>query len=145
MNNAVEKYLQHVARRLWLLPRQLREAEIAELREHICALIADYQAGGMSETAATQAALEQFGMADQLGRELRQAWFSYAALRRVLGRALFIYGCSVLIVFSFLAFTMNQPTDITPQLSHQMMFALLLPLPTMIVLVMRALRHHTWH
>ena len=72
MNNRLNEYLTEVETRLRPLPPVDREQEIAEIAQHLNALISAHQNDGRTEEAATEAAITQFGTAREVGKQLYQ-------------------------------------------------------------------------
>jgi hypothetical protein len=75
MNNRLERYLAEVSKRLGGLPRCWRTAELTEIRQHIADAIAARQGYGVPESAATDEALQQFGDARTVARNLRKTYW----------------------------------------------------------------------
>jgi hypothetical protein len=73
MNNRLEQYIEEVKADLRHLPEAEQGGEVAEIRAHLEALTAQYEALGLSEETATATALEQFGSAKTLNKGLRRA------------------------------------------------------------------------
>ena len=74
-NPKLDRYIETVAARLGALPEAERTEQIAELRQHLHSLVASAQAEGADEEAATEAALRQFGQAQEVGADLsRSIW-----------------------------------------------------------------------
>jgi len=74
MHNPLEHYVQQLEHNLTRLPQPRREAELKEVRQHLTALSEAYQEQGLSEEAAVQATLTQFGTPRKVGRGLVWAW-----------------------------------------------------------------------
>lgn len=67
---AIEEFLDSVATRLRRMPAAQRAEELRELGQHLDLLVAGARARGLSRQAAAEAAIERFGRAEHLGREL---------------------------------------------------------------------------
>ncbi len=134
--SAIEEYLLVVARQLRHLPAASRSAELAELRAHLLALAADYQAQGMDADAAAAHAVAQFGPPKPLGSGLRRAWYASIGYGRALIHYAGVYVASLLLIFAFLSATMDKPTDFAHTLPAQIAWAVLLPLPALIFQVL---------
>ena len=95
MNNRLNRYLDDLESRLRFLPDADREQEMAEISQHLDALIRAHEANGQSEDAAVQAALAEFGAAREIGSRLYHTGKHkrFAPLREV---ALFSAAFSVL-------------------------------------------------
>jgi len=81
MCNQLEKYLSQIEKQLAALPVEQRQNELREIRSHLEMMIDDNVACGCDADNAVAKALEQFGAANKLGKELRQykpfAWLHY--------------------------------------------------------------------
>jgi hypothetical protein len=77
MNNQpeIERYLDGVQAKLWLLPRRYRLEVREELRNHLESLAADYECAGFGSAKAIQAAFKQFGKPAFIGHRLAYQWF----------------------------------------------------------------------
>jgi len=71
----IERYLDSVQAKLWLVARPYRSEIREELRNHLESLAADYECAGFGSAEATQAAFKQFGKPDFIGRRLAYQWF----------------------------------------------------------------------
>ncbi len=70
----LDEYLDAIAQRLRGVPRERRDEELLELRQHLESLIAAHIDQGLSESEAVAGALEQFGPSEEVGNGLRAAW-----------------------------------------------------------------------
>ncbi|HEX8630032.1 MAG TPA: hypothetical protein VF755_17890 [Catenuloplanes sp.] len=70
---AIDAFLASVATRLRGMPAARRAEELRELGQHLDLLVAGAQAQGLTRQAASQVAIERFGRAEHLGRELLAA------------------------------------------------------------------------
>ena len=66
----IEAYLNRIDRRLLSLPPERRSNELTELRSHLETLVRDHLLRGATHDEAVQGALEAFGKAETLGRDL---------------------------------------------------------------------------
>jgi uncharacterized membrane protein len=74
MNQRLENYLEIVNEGLRKLPTAEREAEIAELEQHLRALVQAREELGQSEESALTEAIQQFGQASDVRRRLVAAY-----------------------------------------------------------------------
>ncbi len=72
-NSPLDHYLETMEGRLKRLTPAQRQEEIQEVRQHLEALVAGHRVAGLSEDEAIEAAIRQFGHAEQVGQELSQA------------------------------------------------------------------------
>jgi hypothetical protein len=70
---AVDTYLESVGGRLRRMPPERRAEELRELGQHLDLLVVGYRTQGLTPQAAAAAAVERFGRAEDLGRELHAA------------------------------------------------------------------------
>jgi hypothetical protein len=70
---AIEAFLATVEGKLRGLAPEARADERNELAQHLDLLAAAYQARGLDEAGAAAAALERFGHAERIGRDLHRA------------------------------------------------------------------------
>jgi uncharacterized integral membrane protein len=69
----LDHYLETIEGRLRNLPLARRQDEIREIRQHLEALAAGHRLAGLSEEEAAEAAIRQFGHAEQIGQALSKA------------------------------------------------------------------------
>ncbi len=127
-SNAIELYLRSIGYQLRALPADLRSAELAELRAHLLALAADYQAQGMDMDTAAKNAVAQFGPAHGLGRQLRRSHQRSTRSAAVAVLALLGYLVALAVVLTWLRVTSSAET-----LPLQIVGAVLLPLPILLL------------
>lgn len=72
-NSELEHYLETIEARLKGLPSAQRQEEVREIRQHLEALVAGHRIAGLGEDEAVEAAIRQFGHAEQVGQELSKA------------------------------------------------------------------------
>ena len=70
MSSRLEQFVNEVDVRLTALTPEVREQEIAEIRQHLQAIAAAEEALGASEAEAAEAAIRQFGVVGQIATEL---------------------------------------------------------------------------
>lgn len=70
---AIDSFLGSIGAQLRGMAPARREEELRELGQHLDLLVAGYRAQGLSERAAAAAAIDRFGRAEHLARELRAA------------------------------------------------------------------------
>jgi len=70
MNSRLEQFVNDVEVRLTALKPEVREQEIAEIRQHLLAIAAAEEALGASEVEAAETAIRQFGVAGEVATEL---------------------------------------------------------------------------
>ena len=73
MQNQLEKYLSQIEKQLSTLPAEQRQGELREIRSHLEMMIEANVARGDDSNEAMMKALEQFGAAEKVGRELKHA------------------------------------------------------------------------
>lgn len=73
MQNQLEKYLSQIEKQLATLPAEQRQEELREIRSHLQQMIEDNITRGQDADRAVAKALEQFGSAHKVGRELNVA------------------------------------------------------------------------
>jgi len=73
MHEQLEDYLSKIEKQLAALPAEQREEELREIRSHLQQMIAENIARGDVADEAIAQALEQFGPAGKLGRDLKVA------------------------------------------------------------------------
>jgi hypothetical protein len=71
----IERYLDRVQAKLWLLPRRHWSEIREELGAHLESLAADYECAGLGAAEATAAAFKQFGKPAFIGHRLAYQWF----------------------------------------------------------------------
>lgn len=137
-NPRIERYIATLGARLRSLSSAQRDEELSEVRQHLDALVAGHRARGLSEEEAVEAALHQFGHAEQIGQQLHRAW----AQRRVprLWPALVGYVVLVALIFGAFATANDQPTDFPQGFGPQLLLALVLPAGTLAIQLVRYLR-----
>ena len=72
-NSQLDHYIETLEGQLKSLPAARRQEEMQEIRQHLEALAAGHRIAGLSMDEAAEAAIRQFGHAEQLGQELRKA------------------------------------------------------------------------
>jgi len=72
-NSQLDHYLETMEGRLKSLTPARRQEEMQEIRQHLEALAAGHRIAGLSENEAVEAAIRQFGHAEQVGQALNQA------------------------------------------------------------------------
>lgn len=70
---AIDLFLESVGTRLRRMPPEHKADELRELGQHLDLLVAGHQTQGLTRQAAVAAAIERFGRAEDLGRELHAA------------------------------------------------------------------------
>lgn len=75
MHKRLENYLAEVAARLHSLPTARRNEELREIRAHLENAVQAYQELGDSEDDAAQAAVQRFGSANTIGRQMARTWW----------------------------------------------------------------------
>lgn len=129
LNSRLEQYLSSLETRLKNLPADRRTEEVAEICQHLDALVAGHLAQGKTEPEAVDAALRQFGRAEEIGGELKGAWAKRDATgSRNIGLMLTVYLVSVAAIFAFFATANDKPTDFPYALKDQILLALVLPM-----------------
>lgn len=121
----LDAYISTIGGRLKRLSSAQREEELREIRQHLETLVAGHLAAGISQDEAVDAALRQFGHAEEMGRELAGAW--QQRLPR-LWPALLVYLCQVLAIFVLIALANDKPTDIPYGWPNQLLLAVMLPI-----------------
>lgn len=84
MHKQLEDYLSKIEKQLAALPAQQREDELREMRSHLEMMIEENVARGYDADQAVAKALEQFGAAKKVGRDLKNAPNSKTKIRRIL-------------------------------------------------------------
>jgi len=126
MNNPrLERYLSTIASRLRTVPAEQRDEQVEEMRQHLEALVAGHVALGCGEDDAVEAAIRQFGRAEQVGRGLNRTW--QPSQPWSLWAPALIYLVSVLLIFGFFATANDKPTDFPHELGDQILMAIVLP------------------
>ena len=72
-NSQLDHYIETIEARLKSLSPARRQEEMQEIRQHLEALVAGHRIAGLSEDEAVEAAIRQFGHAEQVGQELSKA------------------------------------------------------------------------
>ncbi|HEY0607628.1 MAG TPA: permease prefix domain 1-containing protein [Herpetosiphonaceae bacterium] len=132
----LDHYITTLDKRLRSLPQAQREDDLREVRQHLEALVAGHVMRGMSEADAVDAALRQFGRAEQIGKDL-------AALQqpsRPLWQYLLMYAACVLVIFVFFATANDKPTDFPYGWAEQLLLALVLPAGILIATIKACIR-----
>lgn len=135
-NRRLDDYITTLGRRLQGLPQTQREEELHEVRQHLEALVAGHVLRGMSEADAVDAALRQFGRAEQIGKDLAAA----QQPSRPLWHYLLMYAGCVLVIFLFFATANDKPTDFPYGWAEQLVLALVLPAGVLIATVKAVIR-----
>ena len=94
MHSQLEQYLAEVASRLTPLPIARRNEELQEMRQHLQNAVIVNRELGQSEDEAVQSAVEQFGVAEELGTRIVCAWRREKAIS--LGNFWGVVGCILL-------------------------------------------------
>lgn len=105
-NAQLDHYLETLEGRLKRLTPARRQEEMQEIRQHLEALAASHRIAGLSEDEAAEAAIRQFGHAEQVGQALSQA--SQQQRMRSLWLIL-IYILTVALIFGI--FVINDAPD----------------------------------
>jgi uncharacterized membrane protein YhaH (DUF805 family) len=71
-NNRLEQYVETIAAKLKSLPEAERDQQIAELQQHLQAMIADAYERGDNEESAVREAIRQFDASGRVGANLRR-------------------------------------------------------------------------
>ena len=124
-NPRLEQYLMTIAARMKTAPAKQRDEEVEEMRQHLEALVAGHIAQGRGEDAAVEAAIRQFGRAEQVGRGLERTWQRNQP--RSLWAPALIYLVSALLIFGFFATANDKPTDFPYDLGDQILLAIVIP------------------
>lgn len=124
MSRQLEVYLAEIEQQLGGLPSHTRLDVIAEVREHLLALVAEQQRRGLAEDEAVAAALGQFGDARRIGRRLRQA-HQPGSLGQATVTGLRWFGLATLVNVSALFFG-GIPAGVVPELLYAVIGYLLL-------------------
>jgi hypothetical protein len=132
----LDHYITTVSKRKRSLPAAQREEDLREVRQHLEALVAGHVMRGMSEAQAVDAALRQFGRAEQIGQDLAVA----QQPSRPLWHYLLMYACCVLLIFGFFATANDKPTDFPYGWAEQLLLALVLPAGVLIATVKACVR-----
>ncbi len=106
-NSQLDAYIETIESRLNGLPPARRQEEMQEIRQHLEALAAGHRIAGLSEDEAVEAAVRQFGHAEQVGQELSKA--SQQQRMRYLWLIL-IYFITVAVSFGIYAINDNPDT-----------------------------------
>jgi hypothetical protein len=137
-NALLDRYIADLGARLRALPPAARDEELREVRQHLDALVAGHLAQGQSEEAAIEAALRQFGQAEQIGRQLQHAWEKNRVPRLWLYAVAYLF--MVALTYGAFATANDQPTDFPRGAGTQLLLALILPAGTLVIQVVRHLR-----
>ena len=137
-NPQVTAYFDKVNANLWRLPAEQRDEELRELRQHLELLIEAQHARGLGESAAVDAALRQFGQAEQVGRQLQRAEMNARQPR--LWPSLLFCACSAVLIFGLLATANDKPTDFPATFGGQLILAVILPSGILLMRVIDYLR-----
>lgn len=78
MSSQLEQYLRDIAVELHGLPRERREEEIEEIRNHLQAYAAKEKDAGATDDVAVRAAIAQFGDPAEVGRKISRAGTRFA-------------------------------------------------------------------
>lgn len=106
-NSQLEHYIETIEGRLKSLPPARRQEEMQEIRQHLEALAAGHRIAGLSEDEAVEAAIRQFGHAEQVGKELSQA----AQRQRISSLwLLVVYVITVAVIFGIFTFNDSPET-----------------------------------
>lgn len=135
-NRRLDDYITTLGRRLQGLSQTQREEDLHEVRQHLEALIAGHVQRGLSEAEAVDAALRQFGRAEQIGKDLAAA----QQPSRPLWHYLLMYAGCVLVIFLFFATANDKPTDFPYGWAEQLVLALVLPAGVLIATVKAVIR-----
>jgi hypothetical protein len=135
-NRRLDDYITMLARRLQGLSQTQREEELREVRQHLEALVAGHVLRGLSEAEAVDAALRQFGRAEQIGKELAAA----QQPSRPLWQYLLMYAGCVLVILLFFVTANDKPTDFPYDWQDQLLLALVLPAGVLIATVKAVIR-----
>lgn len=100
MHARLERYLKEMEIGLRSLPVEQRESEMAEIRQHLAAMVDAATEVGFSEDEAVARALERFGKPREVGRQLARAHRRFDAAR--VGRGLCYAGWTAFLVSMFL-------------------------------------------
>lgn len=102
-NSQLDHYIETLEGRLQSLPSTRRQEEMQEVRQHLEALAAGHRLAGLNEDEAVEAAIHQFGHAEQVGQELGKI----SQQRRV--RIFWLFGVYILTVaVNLIIFTINE-------------------------------------
>ena len=137
-NSPLDRYIADLGARLRALPPAARDEELREVRQHLDALVAGHLAQGQSEEEAIEAALRQFGRAEQIGRQLLRAWEKNRVPRLWLHAVAYLF--MVALIYGAFATANDQPTDFPRWVGTQILLALTLPAGTLVIQVVRYLR-----
>ncbi|HEY0738491.1 MAG TPA: permease prefix domain 1-containing protein, partial [Herpetosiphonaceae bacterium] len=129
-------YITPLNTRLRSLPQAQREDDLREVRQHLEALVAGHVMRGMSEADAIDAALRQFGRAEQIGKDLA----TIQQPNRPLWHYLLMYAGCVLVIFVFFATANDKPTDFPYGWADQLLLALVLPAGILIATIKACIR-----
>lgn len=97
MEKKLETYLQTVESELGEMREARREGELREMRQHLEAIVARLTEGGLSEEEAVEAAIAQFGVARQVGRELEKVGTRKESLLRILLAPIGAAACAMIL------------------------------------------------
>jgi hypothetical protein len=134
----IDRYIETLGARLRSLSPAQRDEELREVRQHLDALVAGHNARGLSEEEAVEAALRQFGHAEQIGQQLQGA----LAPRRTAPLLPYVIFYLALVALAFGAFATanDQPTDFPRGFGPQLLLALVLPAGTLAIHLVRYIR-----
>jgi hypothetical protein len=132
----IEEYLSSLGQRLKALPKERREDELCEIRQHLEALKTAYIALGQNESEATEAALRQFGQASLIGGALAES----AEGKRRFWRAAAIYAASVAVIYLFFTTMNDKPTDFPSTFGSRVIMAFAFPLGVWVTAFARKVR-----
>ncbi len=112
MQTKLGKYLSQIEKQLAELSTEQREEELREIRSHLEMMIDENVARGINPDEATTKALEQFGEANKLGKELRQ-YKTFAWLHYFRPLAAFLFALGVVIAWvSISSVPVQWPSDL---------------------------------
>lgn len=112
MHKELEKYLSQIEKQLAALPSQQREEELREIRSHLQMMIEENVARGCDADQAVTKALEQFGAASKVGRDLSNE----TEFRPVYSFRVILY--SVLTIVVLQLYDYSAKTIFIPHLPH---------------------------
>ncbi|MBG0831431.1 hypothetical protein HS041_27165 [Planomonospora sp. ID67723] len=118
---AIEEFLASVGTKLKRMPPARRAEELDELGQHLDLLVAGYRAQGRDQRSAVTAAIERFGHAEHIGRQLWSASRRSSRRTPLYYLAFWLgYGAIVLIANLALLAVIDAPPALSGQLGDHL-------------------------
>jgi hypothetical protein len=105
----IEAFLAAVDAKLRALPKARRASERDELAQHLDLLVSAYKLRGLGEDEAVAAAIERFGRAERIGRDLYEAAWDIPRSAAHYLKFYLAYGVAIVVTYLALFWSMGDP------------------------------------